>query len=221
MESRYITATDGRLSSLLTTINNNSIENTVPEKISKAVNDEKIRSGVITKFYPYLDKAEVKLDNKDKTVLCKILHRYGGEIMEFYTPLNESADYDDKLHEPYIVPRSPQHVLVINIHDADSEENLILGYYQNEEIVGYNPASPGNIKLMCMTGDNQYWIKFGADGLDYRGIEEPTVKVGHVNDEMEDLKYYTNNDIVLDYENGTLKQRLGSNAEYTNGSFKF
>ena len=221
MDSKYITSTEGRLAGMINKINTNAIEKSVPEKINKAVNDEKMRTGVITKFYQYLDKAEVKLDNSDKKVLCKILHRYGGEIMEYYTPLNDQSGYDEKLHEPYIVPRSPQHVLVLSIHDSDSQEWLILGYYQNSEIIGYNPAKPGNIKLTCMTGDNQYWIKFGADGLDYRGIEEPTLKVGHVNDEMEDLKYYTNKDIVLDYENGTLNQRLGSNAEYNNGTFKF
>ena len=221
MDSKYITSTEGRLAGMINKINTNAIEKSVPEKINKAVNDEKMRTGVITKFYQYLDKAEVKLDNSDKKVLCKILHRYGGEIMEYYTPLNDQSGYDENLHEPYIVPRSPQHVLVLSIHDSDSQEWLILGYYQNSEIIGYNPAKPGNIKLTCMTSDNQYWIKFGADGLDYRGIEEPTLKVGHVNDEMEDLQYYTDKDIVLDYENGTLNQRLGSNAEYNNGTFKF
>ena len=206
MESRYITSTEGRLSNILTQINNNAIEKSVPERISKAVNDEKIRTGVINKFYPYIDKAEVKLDNVDKIVLCKILHRYGGEIMEFYTPLDDGdgADFDSKIGEPYIVPRSPQHVLVLNIHDSDSEEYLILGYYQDEEILGYNPASPGNIKLMCTAGDNEYWVKFGADGLDYRGLTEPGLTIGQDPDEMEDITY-NKDDITFDYENGTLK----------------
>lgn len=209
MDSKYITSTEGRLSNIITKINNNAIENIVPQRISQAVNDEKIRTGVITKFYPYLDKAEVKLDNINKKILCKILHRYGGEIMEYYTPLKDSDDFDEKLAEPYVIPKNPQHVLVIKIHDNDSEENLILGYYQNEEIVGYNPAEPGNIKLTCNTDDNQYWIKFGTDGLDYRGIEEPTVKVGAVNDEMDDVKYFTEKDVVLNYENGTLNFSIG------------
>lgn len=205
MNSKYITSTEGRLSGMLNNINNNAIEKIVPEKINKAVNDERLRTGVITKFYPYLDKAEVKIDNKNKTVLCKILHRYGGEIMEYYTPLKDSSNYDEKLHEPYIVPRSTQHVLVINIHDADSDENLILGYYQNKEILGYNPAEPGNIKLMCHDGDNQYWIKFGIDGLDYRGITEPNINVGETADEMNDVNYITDTNFDLDYTNGSLK----------------
>lgn len=205
MNSKYITSTEGRLQSILDDVNNGAIEKIVPEKIAKAVNDEKIRTGVITKFYPYLDKAEVKIDNNKKKVLCKILHRYGGEIMEYYTPLKDDSYFDDKLHEPYIVPRSTQHVLVINIHDADSEENLILGYYQNSEIVGYDPAKPGNIKLMCHDGDNQYWIKFGIDGLDYRGIKEPGIVVGETADEMEDVNYSSSDEFDLDYKNGNLK----------------
>lgn len=205
MDSKYITSTEGRLSGMINKINTNAIERSVPEKINKAVSDERLRTGVITKFYPYLDKAEVKIDNKDKKVLCKILHRYGGEIMEYYTPLKDSSNYDEKLHEPYIVPRSTQHVLVINIHDADSDENLILGYYQNKELLGYNPAEPGNIKLMCHDGDNQYWIKFGINGLDYRGITEPNINVGETDDEMNDVKYVTDTNFDLDYTNGSLK----------------
>ena len=187
MESKYITSTEGRLTSIINNFNSNAIEKVVPEKISNAVNDAKIRTGVITKFYQYLDKAEVKLDHNGKTVLCKILHRYGGEIMEYYTPLMDSSEYDEKLHEPYVVPRSSNHVLVISIHDDDSNENLILGYYQNEEIVGYNPAKPGNIKLMCHDGDNQYWVKFGIDGLDYRGSSSPKIVYGDTDDDMEEL----------------------------------
>ena len=184
MDSKNITATEGRLIGLMNTIVENAISDDVNRQIEKISRKDTIRSGVITKFYQYIDKAEVKLDNSGQLVLCKILHRFGGDIIDFYTPLSDSESYDETLHEPYVVPKAPQHVLVANINDEDSEEYLILGYYQNSEIVGYNPASPGNLKLMCLTETNQYWIKFGRGGLDYRGTTTPSMIVG---DEIEDM----------------------------------
>ena len=133
VDSKYITATEGRMKATLETVITQTTMPKVDEKIQKTLEDSLIRTGVITKFYPYLDKAEVKLDLSKKLVLCKILHRYGGDLIDFYTPLSDTKQIrDDKLKEPYIVPKVRNHVCVLKVHDSDSDENLILGYYQND-----------------------------------------------------------------------------------------
>lgn len=169
------------------------------QMVEEATQNERIRTGVITKFYPYLDKAEVKLDNVNKKVLCKILHRYGGDMIDFYTPLANVAKKDKKTKEPYIKPRRLQHVCVLSINDKDSKENLILGYYTNEEIVEKNPAKPGNLKLVSVTDTNEYWIKFGKDGLQLKLPSRPTINVGgmldNIDGEMEEVDFADSTDV--------------------------
>ena len=189
--SKNITATEGRLTSGFSTMVTKVLsDQKIEEKIVKAVDSAKIRTGRVTKFYHYLDKAEVKLDqDKNQTVLCKVLHSYGGTLMDLYTPSADSRGFCNKLKEPYYKPRGTLHVAVLNIHDADSDEWLMLGYYNNEELVGLNPAKPGNIKLCARGGTNQYWVKFGFDGLDMRLPEKATTKVGKRNDNMGNVNY--------------------------------
>jgi len=189
MNSSNVTVTDGRLKKSLKDNIEPIILPKVERTITKEVNNSKIRTGVITKFYPYLDKAEVKLDNVHKKVLCKILHRFGGELLDLYTPNLDRKGFDKKLKEPFIVPRGAYHVLVAKIHDEDSTENLILGFYQNEELVGLNPASPGNFKIVTRGGTNQFWIKFGYDGLDLRLPKNSTTNVGEMDKYMSEVDY--------------------------------
>lgn len=167
----------------------------VIQQINERVENERIRTGVITKYYHYLDKAEVRLDNNDELVLCKILHRFGGDLIDLYTPLEEEITYCDTLKEPCVIPRSQLHVCVLNIHDADSEEQLILGFYQNEEFVGLNPASPGNFKIANRAGENQFWIKFGADGLDLRLPDQATTNIGVMDKDMGPVDYADSNNV--------------------------
>ena len=199
--SKNITPTEGRLIESLDKINTNSISNYgVEEKITNAVNDSLIRTGSITKVYPYLDKAEVKLHQSGKLLLCKFLHRFGGELLDLYTPTAESWEFDDKLKERYIIPRGDLHVVVAKLHDEDSDENLLLGFYQNEELVGLNPAVPGNFKITTRGGTNQFWIKFGYNGLDLRLIENSTISVGEMDESMEDVSYALKDDVYTKEE---------------------
>ena len=237
MNSKNVTVTEGKFLSKLDKINQSSIEKTVPQAIENALNDVKIRTGIVLRFYPYIDKAKVKLDDTGKNLMCKVLHRYGGDLIDFYTPLAYDDGYDDTLHEPYIIPKSSQNVCVLNIHDKDSDEHLILGYYQNEEIVGFNPAKPGNIKIMSVCEDkNEYWIKFGKDGFNYKLPNKPNIQVGDVYDDkgVTDLDYvdsdnvYTKEEvdnllsvyesILTDYENRikSLEEVIVSNANPNN-----
>ena len=167
---------------------NHIINNTVPQKIEKVSENLKIKTGVITKFYPYLDKAEVRLDGSNEKIIGKPLHRFGGDLIDFYTPLADKKIFCDNLKEPAIIPRSRQHVCLVDIPDRDF--SLILGYFQDEdEMVGFNPAAPGNVKLMSMLETNVYWIKFGRDGFEYRLPSTPNMSVGDLDENMQDFDY--------------------------------
>lgn len=193
--SQDITITEGRARKA---IDNTLTEFAMPKVkdfVKNSVENERIRTGVIKKYYPYLDKAKVQLDGSKQLTLCKILHRYGGDMVDFYTPLEYEKSFDDDLKEPCIIPRASHHVCVLQIHDDDSDENLILGYYQNKDIVGFKPASPGNIKLMSITEPNLYWVEFGPDGLNLRLPDNPSIEVGELPVEMENADFYTKDEV--------------------------
>ena len=46
--------------------------------------------------------------------------------------------------------------------------------------IGINPASQGNLKISTDGGTNQFWIKFGYDGLDLRLPGESTTNIGNM-----------------------------------------
>lgn len=201
MDSKNIVATNARLDSLFGGFIDKKIDNrNIEEMVNQKVEESKIKTGIITKYYPYLDKAEVKLDFSGELIVCKILHRYGGDIIDFYTPLAHEETYCEKLNEPCIIPKAENCVCVLQTRDRDSKENIIIGYYHNDDIIGYNPASPGNIKLMCISEDNQFWIKFGRDGLDYRGVSSPTMKVGDIQEDMQEINNVDINDVYVKSE---------------------
>lgn len=198
--AQNITITENRVKQALNTTIKGIVVPTIKETVKEAVENERIRTGVITKFYPYLDKAEVKLDESGSKVLCKILHRYGGDMIDFYTPLAYKKMFDNKMKEPCIIPRARQHVCVLQIHDADSDENLILGYYQNRNIKGFEPAPHGNIKIMSITEPNLYWIQFGRNGLELRLPEKGKMKKGVLPKEMESFEYVDSKEVYTKEE---------------------
>lgn len=183
------TITQGRMEQAIEHAVNRVAGPQITQQINDVVENERIRTGVITKFYQYLDKVEVALDNSDEKIICKILHRFGGELIDLYTPSADNSSFCDNLKEPCVIPRADLHCLVLNIYDADSEEWLMLGYYQNEEFVGLNPAAPGNIKIASIGGTNQFWIKFGSDGLDLRLPDTATTNVGDMDRDMVPVDY--------------------------------
>ena len=185
-----ITVTDGRLNRALSTRVEPIIMPKVTKKITQAVNQSKFQLGTMTKFYPYLDKCEVELNNE--LVICSILHRFGGELIDFYTPLGEE-DFCDNLNEPCIIPRNGLGCLVLDI-DNGTDEKIMCGFINLEELIGINPASPGNIKLVTRGGNNQYWLKFGNDGLDIRTINAPTTNIGDYDEDMSEVNYADSNE---------------------------
>ena len=208
-----ITVTNGRLKKAITSQITPIIMPKVNKKIIKAVNDSKMQIGTITKCYPHIDRCEVEINNK--FVLCRILHRFGGDLIDFYTP-DGDADFCDTLKEPCIIPRGSLECLVLDVND-NTDERILMGYLLSEELIGSNPASPGNLKLLSITGTNDYWVKFGIDGLDIRSTSTPVVNVGETDDGMQEIsnvnseEYYTKSEVdeLIQQAIKELKEELG------------
>lgn len=184
-DSKNITATKGRLTSNLHNVIGKAIDSRQIEKmVDTKIQNSKANTGIVTKFYPHLDKAEVLIDGSKKKVLCSILHRFGGELIEFYTP-NGDRIFCNKLKEPAIKPRGALRCFVMHTQN----EWLLLGYFIDEELIGINPAAMGDMKLTTRGGTNQYWIKFGYAGLDIRSSTRPVTNVGEMDKDMEYLEY--------------------------------
>lgn len=197
--SNDLVITEGRARQAFNDAATRVILPTVDNKINTSVENERIRTGVITKFYPYLDKAEVKLDKTHKKIKCKILHRFGGELIDLYTPLANKVMVDNN-HEKYVVPRVTQHVCVLNINDEDSQEHIILGYYRNKNISGLNPAKPGNMRISALGVTNDFYIQFGLDGLINKLPKKSTVKVGYFDEDMSEVDYASSGNVYTKEE---------------------
>lgn len=215
MNTNDITQTQGRLKQSIDNAITRKAMPQITKQIDAAVENERIRTGTIVKFYHYLDKALVALDNSDEQVLCKILHRCGGELIDLYTPTADRLEYCDDLHEPCYRPRGKIHCLIINIHDSDSDEHLLLGFYNNEELVGLNPAAPGNIKIATRGGTNQFWIKFGYDGLDLRLPKQMTTNVGDMNRDMTNVDYANSDNVYTKDESYNKEEVYNKDEVYT------
>ncbi|MCR5026991.1 MAG: hypothetical protein K6A34_06090 [Methanobrevibacter sp.] len=186
-----ITLTNGREFKTLDLVVNKVIDNRkIEQTIDETVDSSKTRTGVITKFYPYLDKAEVKLDNVAKPVLCRILHRMGGVLIDFFTPEGE-LDYCETLQEPCILPREELHVLVADISNIDAKEMLLLGYYHPEDIVGIKPADQGYLKITNIGATNTWGVQIG------NGEIKVSTNEGVVFEEGE----FKTDDTVINYAN--------------------
>lgn len=195
--SDKINVTDARLRNALKSEFDYSVMPGINNKILKVAYDSKMQVGVITKFYPYLDKVEVKLRN-GTLILCRILHRFGGSLIDFYTPDGE-RDYCTKLKEPCIIPRSEFECLILDVNDT-SKEQILVGYFISEELIGSNPAHSGNMKLVYIAGDNEYWIKFGREGLDIRLPDSLVMNQGRLDEEMETVDYINSNNFYTKEE---------------------
>ena len=189
--SENITVTDGRLKKALRNNVENIIIPQINTKVNKTARDAKIQVATMTKFYHYLDKCEVDLNNN--LVICKILHRFSGDLIDFYTPIGDE-DYCERLHEPCIIPRESLQCLVLDVNDG-SDEQIMIGYFLPDELIGLSPATQGNLKLASMGVTNQYWIKFGADGLDIRSPDVPSTNVGEYDSDMANLDYVTKKEV--------------------------
>lgn len=187
-----ITVTNGRLKNALKNQITPLVMPSVTKKIEKAVTQSQIQTGVMTKFYPYLDKCEVNLRD-GSTVICRILHRFGGELIDFFTPLGTEETYCENLKEPCIIPRSGLNVCVLDINDGTNEQ-IMIGYFLSEDLIDIEPAEEGNAKITTITGVNEYWLCFGVGGFDIRTPKNPKTVVGGLIDGITEVKYADSND---------------------------
>lgn len=204
MKSSNITATDGRLKQALEK-NIKPIQNKAIFSIKNEIENNKLHTGSMSKFYPYLNKAEVKLNKSNKKVVCKILNKYSGGILDLYTPSGESS-FCNTLKEPCIIPQGNLPCIVADIENDN--EKLLLGYYLVDELVGFSPAPSGNMKLLSIGATNEYHIKFGVNGLDIQSAKKPTINVGEFEDETTELNYASSDDVYTREEVDKLLEDL-------------
>ena len=194
MDSKNVTDTSSRLLQGMNNIINDAYKKqNIEAKIEDKVQENMVTTGVITKFYPYLNKCEVRLDMTGEKVLCKIGSLFGGDLLFLYTPVGDE-DYCEELHEPCIIPRSTLYVCLVNIH-SDDDEYLMLNYYFPEELVGLNPSAMGNFKIIAVGGVKEYSIKFGIDGLNV--TNNGAIELTELDDLEGDVttEYYTKEDM--------------------------
>ncbi len=213
--SDKINVTDARLRNALKSEFDFSVMPGINNKILKVAFDSKMQIGVMTKFYPYLDKSEVKLRN-NSLILCRNLHHFSGNLIDFFTPEGES-DYCNELKEPCIIPREEIECLILDVNDS-TNDYILVGYLGIEELIGMNPAKPGNLKLVSKTDDNEYWIKFGGDNLDIRVPEGLVMNQGRLDEEMETVDYINSNNFYTKEEvdkkiEEAIANALGGNAD--------
>lgn len=198
VNSSDVTVTDARMKSVLRKHVTPIINDTVPQIVTEAVNENKIHTGKLTKFYPYLDKAEVRFTGSKKTVLCKILHLYSGSLIDLFTPQGERS-FCKKLKEPCVIPHSPLYCLVVDIND-NTKEQLLLGYYHSTEFTGFKPAPNGGMKIIHFGGYKQNYIEFDGRKLQIRTSKEVAMEKGEYTQDNEPVERVNNGDVYTKEE---------------------
>ena len=185
MKSANITATDGRVLSAFSPVIKSVVESKIDKKIKSEVDKSKIHIGILTKFYPYLDKAEVKVDNK--LILCKNLHRMHGSLIDFFTPEGD-ASFCEKLKEPCILPRGQLNVLIADIKD-NTDEMLLLGYYFKGDVFCSTPAEQGHYKISNIGATNHWGFDIGSGNIKISSCEGVEFKEGEFHSEDTIVEY--------------------------------
>ena len=191
--SQDLTVTESRAKNAWDNLLEERVLPKVNENIKKSIENERIKTGVVTKFYPYLDKAEVKLDKTNIRVLCKVLHRFMGNMIDFFTPLGDEH-FCNSLKEPCIIPRDPLHALVVDINDG-TNDYLLLGYYYLDEIIGFNPAGMGAMKLISFGASKENYIEFSGNGLKIQTSTPLEAEVGEYEDTIKKMDYVTSEEV--------------------------
>lgn len=196
--SSDVTVTDARMKSVLRKHVTPIINDTVPQIVTEAVNENKIRTGKLTKFYPYLDKAEVRFTGGKKKVLCKILHLYSGSLIDLFTPEGELS-FCNKLKEPCIIPHFPLYCLVVDIND-NTKEQLLLGYYHPTEFTGFKPAPKGGMKIISFGGYKENYIEFSGNKLQIMTSNEVLMEKGEYDNDTTPVERVNAGDIYTKEE---------------------
>ena len=205
--SKNITVTDARTRKALNNLIKEITAPQIQKTVKKAVDNEKIKTGKVTKFYPYLDKAEVKIDKTKKKVLCKVLHRFAGGLIDFFTPLGDNS-YCETLKEPCILPRDNLHACIVDIND-NTKEYLLLGYYYPDDIVGFEPASIGAMKIMSFGASKENYIEFSGAGLKIQTTKEVEMETGEYNTDTVEVHHAHVEDV---YSKDEIDKKMEENS---------
>lgn len=200
-----ITVTDGRLNRALKQRINPHVSQTATKIVNEAQEKSMPRLGKVTKIYPYLDKAEVKLFGSKKKVLCRLPHNYAGDIIDFHTPQG-TRDYCEKLKEPCIIPLGAMNCIVLKIHEKDSNEYFITNYYNPKEITKISLPKPGNARLICRTSTQEAYLEFGMNGLNVVSTKKPKTSYGVFKDDNTDVNYADGDNVYKKEEVYTKKE---------------
>ena len=200
--TQEVTDTDARLRNLLMSNIKHSLGSEVNQRIIEASDDAKVQLGYAVKFYPYLSKAEVKLKLNNQKVICKLPHKFMGDMIDLYVP-SGTRGYCKKLREPCVYPRASLPCLVLKI--KGEREYLLVNYYLPDELTGVSPPSNGNLKLSCITGTKECFVEFGYDGLKVNTNKELDFSVGEFEGKENEVNYTLNN-TSLDVDAYTKKE---------------
>ena len=190
-KSNNITVTDGKIFSAMTPVVNSVVDTKVEKEIKKEIDKSKIHLGVLTKYYPYLDKAEVKADNK--LIICKILHRMHGSLVDFFTPEGDKS-FCDKLNEPCIIPRGELDCLIADIND-NTKEQLLLGFFLKNDVLYTSPANPGHYRIADLGATNEWGLDIGVGDINLNSNQGVTFTEGFTEKENNVIQYADNENV--------------------------
>lgn len=194
MNSKDITYTDARFKNAIRSGVNDIVSEQVTSEVADVISETKIKTGTVTKYYPYLDKAEVQLNNTNDLILCKLPHRFSGSIIDLFTPVGE-IDFCDNLHEPCILPLDPLDCVVMDIDNDDSDEYFLISFYLPEEMVEFTPPSQGNVRISSFRVSNEDYVEFGSGGFKVVSKTPIDTRYGEFEDNIVKSEYADSNNV--------------------------
>lgn len=136
----------------------------IPEQINKSIEEHSLKEGRIIEFYPYLDTCLIELVDDSSRIEAEVLHRCYGGVVDLFTPVGEQIISETK-HEPCIIPRFYQNVLVAEV---GAEKYVMLGYHGLEKnmIGSFSPAGQGEYILRTMNDVFQAGLQVSSNSVD-------------------------------------------------------
>lgn len=194
MNSKDITYTDARFKNAIRSGVNDIVSEQVTSEVADVISECKLKTGTVTKYYPYLDKAEVQLENSDELVLCRLPHRFNGPIIDLFTPVGTN-DYCEKLHEPCILPLDPLYCVVMDIDNDNSDDYFLLNYFLSDELVEFVPPAQGNVRISSFRVSNEDYVEFGSGGFKVVSKTPIDTRYGEFEDNIVKSEYADSNNV--------------------------
>lgn len=176
------TVTDATVFRAFKKMTEKSIGDEVKQEIQKQVSAVMIHTAKLVEYYQWLNKAKVLVDGKP--VICKVLNRCGGSVVDLYTPLGTDS-FNEKMKEPCVIPFDYLDCLVVDINSGDNEW-LLLGYYMSGNMVITTPAEKGDYKIARVDAlDEQEFTMRSEPSYTKSEVDE---MVSELKKEIEELK---------------------------------